>query len=254
MMKWTVKGYDTIYYIRGLFCFGLNIMILHTLQYSENIRMGMAGVCVVLVSQCLVQSYLWFKSEVESRKANDFTDFVCDTLYLDLSLPILQIIVLFVAQLTVWWFYMTSIVGYYVMYHFDRVNYMFWLVAYLTMQMTMIFNRGEDSALGNVFPIHEVHRLYMNCAHTQYNYDEDELPVRLSKCNILMRGVMGFMTNAILREIMSYTIPLMLMEFEEPMDFVVYCVGVNFICTLDDMSEKKYHMQDFTARPHASEG
>merc|ERR1719263_1873045 len=66
----------------------------------------------------------------------------------------------------------------------------------------------------------------------------------LGKVDLITRGCMGFLCNAILRDIMSYTIPLMLMGFSEPMDFVVYCVGVNFICCVDDMSEKTYVMQD----------
>merc|ERR1711865_766273 len=76
--------------------------------------------------------------------------------------------------------------------------------------------------------------------------DEKQKPVgekfQISKANIIMRGITGFFCNAILRDIMAYTIPLMLMGFSEPMGFVVYCVGVNFICTLDDMSERKYAM------------
>jgi len=66
--------------------------------------------------------------------------------------------------------------------------------------------------------------------------------VNISRVDLFMRGILGFWVNAICREIMAYTIPLMLMGFEQPMDFVVYCVGVNFICTLDDMKDKTFQL------------
>merc|ERR1719506_2042051 len=113
----------------------------------------------------------------------------------------------------------------------------------------MIFNRGSDSVLGNPFPTYDVYRLVVNAEKMTLRLkDSDDEPFKISKANIVMRGAMGFFCNAILREIMAYTIPLMLMGFAEPMDFVVYCVGVNFICTLDDMSERTFLLEDVTCR------
>merc|ERR1719329_412218 len=109
----------------------------------------------------------------------------------------------------------------------------------------MIFNRGDDSALGNAFPVHDVYRLAVKTDKVTFaleDSDEKDGQFVVSKAGIISRGMMGYLTNCILREIMAYTIPLMLMGFSEPMDFVVYCVGVNFICTLDDMSDRKYLM------------
>merc|ERR1719486_486423 len=117
--------------------------------------------------------------------------------------------------------------------------------------MTMIFNRGDDSVLGKPFPCHEVYRLATDSGKIKvHEVDENGaaikgvVPFRISKADLFMRGIFGYWVNAILREIMAFTIPLMLMGFEEPMDFVVYCVGVNFICTLDDMSKKEFDMSD----------
>jgi hypothetical protein len=249
--KWIMHGYVEVYLERAAFAFGINIIILHYLQYTSSILSGMIGVCSLLIAQSLFESYIWFASEPHEE---DDADFICDTLYLDFGLPVEQVVVLFVAQFGVWWFYMTSILG---NFDFEHVNYLFWLWAYLVMQMTMIFNRGADSVLGQPFPNADVLWIIQSSSNKADEggwwalLDENGAKgekFQISKANAIMRGLLGFFCNCILREIMAYTIPLMLMGFSEPMDFVVYCVGVNFICTLDDMSERTYVM---SSHPHA---
>jgi len=242
--KWLILGYDDPFHQRALFAFGINILILHHLQYATSIKVGIYGVCLALAGQALFQSWVWSKSEGSDEA---LTHFEADTLYLDLALPAEQIIVLFVAQVSVWWFFMTSILG---NFDFNHCNYVFWLMSYLAMQMTMIFNRGDDSVLGAMFPIHDVFKMVKNADKSTFKLADDDKaePFLLSKANVSMRGATGFFCNTILREIMAYTIPLMLMGFSEPMDFVVYCVGVNFICTLDDMSKRSYILLDVTCR------
>jgi len=253
-MRWLKCGFDEVYWQFALFSFGVNIVILHILQYAPSIRSGMLLICTILSLQAVIQSYLThlrdFEIEASSSDVSaddDLDEFACDTLYLDLALPVEQILVLFVSQCGVWWFYMTSILN---SFDFNKVNYLFWVWAYLVMQMTMIFCRGNDSALGNAFPVHDVHRICKTAHKVKFSLPaegDDKVPqFQIQSSNMLMRGVMGFFCNCILREIMAYTIPLMLMGFSEPMDFVVYCVGVNFICTLDDMSERKYQMTPLT--------
>merc|ERR1719199_1663254 len=115
----------------------------------------------------------------------------------------------------------------------------------------MIFCRGADSVLGKAFPSHDVYQLLVDCKKITLELKDADgslatprkdsgKPFRISFLNLLMRGVTGFFCNAILREILAYTIPLMLMSFADPMDFVVYCVGVNFICTVDDTKDRTY--------------
>lgn len=251
-VKWLTTEFDEIYWQFALFAFGVNVLILHILQYASTIKIGLLVVCSLLTAQALFQSYLTHlrdftfeqASSAVSEDSDDLDEFDCDTLYLDIGLPIEQILILFTGQVGVWWFYMTSILH---SIDFADVNYLFWAWAYLVMQMTMIFCRGNDSALGNAFPVHDVHRMSKVADKVKFRlHNEDaveKIPsFKIRKENILLRGVMGFFCNCILREIMAYTIPLMLMGFSEPMDFVVYCVGVNFICTLDDMTERKYQM------------
>lgn len=246
--KWLGHGYDEVYWERGFYAFGLNILILHLLQYASTVRMGMASQVVpILMAQALLQNALWFnekKDESTGPTPRPGEKFVADTLYLDLALPGFQITILFISQFCVWWFYMTSIIG---NFNFEHVNYTFWLVAFACMQMTMILCRGGDSVLGNPFPIHDVWMLITHADKVNFvleSDDDDQKPFAVAKFDIVLRGLSGFFCNAILREIMSYTIPLLLMGFSEPMDFVVYCVGVNFICTIDDMSERSYVIQD----------
>merc|ERR1711939_578219 len=142
-------------------------------------KVGMFGVCALLTAQAVLQAFIWFRAE--KRDKVDENEFVCDTLYLDLALPNLQIGVLFVAQFCIWWFYLTSILG---NFDFGQVNYWFWLVAYLTMQMTMIFNRGSDSVLGNPFPTYDVYRLIVNAEKMTLKLkDSDDEPFKISKAN-----------------------------------------------------------------------
>jgi hypothetical protein len=164
--------------------------------------------------------------------------FECDTMYMDMTLPWFQILVLFLAQIGVWWFYFSSVLW---NLNMDKINYTFWMASFIIMQVTMIFNRGDDSVLGNKFPIVEWSALMENRNRNPHlSCTEEEFgPEPLHVGSLLMRGVMGYLCNTILREIMAFTIPLMLCSFTEPMDFVVYCVGVNFICTVDDMKEDK---------------
>jgi hypothetical protein len=259
LIKWIYSGYEENYIQRFAFAAGINLVILHHLQYAANIQVGISTVCLLLTGQCLLQNGIWFCSGSQYKEKV----FLCDTMYLDLTLPSIQIACLFVAQFIIWWFYMTSILG---TFDFTHVNYAFWVSAFIVMQMTMIFNRGSDSVLGNPFPILDVYHLIVNCDRVALRLleadsgivrdsDGDELCHRqsqkklqnfthfhVSRVSLIMRGVFGFFSNAILREIMSYTIPLMLMCFSEPMDFVVYCLGVNFICTIDDMGDKTFEI------------
>merc|ERR1719163_1525147 len=98
-------------------------------------------------------------------------EMLAQTMYLDLSLPIEQVVILFIAQVCVFWFYLTSILG---NFDFVHANYAFWLVAYLAMQMTMIFNRGADSALGNPFPIHDVFRIVTTAGQVTYTLEDHD--------------------------------------------------------------------------------
>lgn len=202
-------------------------------------------VTLLLCAQALFESYVFYHEAVQLVKENELT---CVTMYLDMTLPLLQIFVVFIAQVAVFWFFMASILA---TFNFATVNYAFWLVAFLAMQMTMIFCRGEDSVLGFAFPVHEVYRLWVKCGPGMSGSmmlswpdspKEKTALIEVTKAALIFRGVLGFFCNAILREIMAYTIPLMLMSFSEPMDFVVYCVGVNFICTVDDMKDKRFIM------------
>jgi len=101
---------------------------LHILQYAPSILVGMLVICTCLCMQSLFQSFIWFKtanSDSEVSKEALATvcrheEFDCDTLYLDLSLPFEQIVVLFIAQMGVWWFYMSSILA---NFNFNNANH-----------------------------------------------------------------------------------------------------------------------------------
>jgi hypothetical protein len=245
-IKWLKYGWAELYWVQALFTFGINIVILHHLQYAETVKWGMLVVCTLLCIQACFQSFMWSKAELASDiSAIKEETLQVETMYLDLALPMEQVCVVFIAQLCVSWFYLTYILA---NFDIDRVNYTFWVVAYLTMQMTMIFCRGADSALGKAFPSHDVYQLLVDSDRITVELATAGKPFRISRASLFLRGATGFFCNAVLREILAYTIPLMLMSFADPMDFVVYCVGVNFICTVDDTKDRtyivKYHEED----------
>ena len=57
----------------------------------------------------------------------------------------------------------------------------------------------------------------------------------LTRAELITRGFFGFVVNTMFRDILAFTIPILLCKFTDPLNFVVYCVGVNFIVTIDDM-------------------
>merc|ERR1719443_2175498 len=95
-------------------------MILHHLQYASITKLAILMVCMILVLQALLQSYVWSKSELSSDDGsgieslalgNDAEEFETETMYLDLGLPTQQICVCFAAQVCISWFYMTYILA-----------------------------------------------------------------------------------------------------------------------------------------------
>jgi len=250
-VRWMRNNMQENFYERFAFTFGVNILILHSLQYTSNVKMTLLGISVLLILQSLAINFIWYW---DTRDDPEPEEFVCGTLYLNLELPLFQIFVVFVAQCSVWWFYMTSIIFNFDLHH---VNYVYWMGAYLAMQMTMIFDRGSDSVFGEPFPTPDGVRLWHQAGKVIFEEQGDKAETTFSdtvpKWNMTIRFFTGFWTNAVLREIMAYTIPVMLMGFSEPMDFVVYCVGVNFITTVDDMAAKTYVIKPL-ADPEAGMG
>merc|ERR1719171_1188275 len=98
----------------------------------------------------------------------------------------------------VFWFYMTSII-----FNLDlnSANYLYWLWAFLVMQMTMILSRGDDSVLGNPFPIHDVYVLFTKAHEVEFQLKttDDEgseaaaEPFTISKTRIFTIGLMGLL-------------------------------------------------------------
>jgi hypothetical protein len=205
---------DVDFVTRLMFTFGINIVVLHCLQYASSVPRGLMMCAAMLVGQALFQSAVWWPIEGDLGE-----EFDCETVYMDMNVPAIQIFVLFLGQISVWWFYFTSITA---NFNLSEVNYFFWLVAFIVMQLTMIFNRGDDSVLGNSFPIHEWWGMVKRANEIRFEEELDDPKngagelISIGRANLMMRGVLGFFCNTVLREIMAYTIPLMLMVSLSP--------------------------------------
>lgn len=49
--------------------------------------------------------------------------------------------------------------------------------------------------------------------------------------------------NSVLRGYLAFTVPLLLIHFSDPLDFIVYAVGVNFISQIDNITPKRYTIE-----------
>jgi len=253
---WLIYGYTGNYQRKAVYAIALNLIMLHVVQYHGDrfLLITMSGLCF---NNFVFVFYRWVPADV--MKAGGFK---CTSLYQDVAGPPVQALFCFIGQLGLILFYMEAIIsrvrgspgGF-------QVSPLFWVIAYFGMQMTAYFARGEDSALGEPWPIAEwldVARNADDCLFQEVRESEDEtmmamptmaassygphLPFKVDKWNLYMRLIMGFIVNNMFRDVLAFTIPILLAQFNDPLNFVVYCVGCNFLCTLDDMHTKTIRM------------
>merc|ERR1719498_2351999 len=69
--KWLLLGYNEHFWVQFVFTFGINIVILHHLQYALTVKWGMLTVCSLLCAQAIFQSYMWSKTELSDDIAKE---------------------------------------------------------------------------------------------------------------------------------------------------------------------------------------
>lgn len=212
-------------------------MILYLIQHFGE--RGLTAGVLLLLLQCAGTTFLWFR-KTDTMKAGHF---MAHSVYQDLSTPLLQATVVFVGQVCLIGFYMSSM---YTTVRSQQFAYVFWLAPFFCLQMGAFFNRGEDSLLGSVCNVSLWTDLIRNADHAEFIHTHhaghDEV-LQVSKLHLVMRMVYGFIVNSFFREILAFTVPILLAQFTKPLDFVVYCVGVNFIVTIDNMSHKRFDVR-----------
>lgn len=235
---WVLVGYKSEYHLKCMHTAGINFVMLHAVQYY-----GCSGLwvsMVMLVLQGALTTYIWWKGrDIFTTRTFDAT-----SIYQDLSLPFLQPCMLFFGQTLLAFFYLLSVFR---KVQTESISYVFWTGAYFCLQMSAFFNRGEASLLGTTWKTDEWVSIIQNSYVLQYEiktYAGKTDIFRPHRIDLVLRGIFGFLVNNVFRDILAFTIPVLLAHFKDPLNFVVYCVGVNFIVVLDDMTTKR-----FRARP-----
>jgi len=243
--RWLIYGYNGNYYWKYLYTAGINLLVLHGIQYYG--QKGLVAAMIALILQCGGTTYLWWKDSDTLKKGG----FQAQSVYQDISKPILQVSTVFVGQMGLITFYLSSIFS---TLHPDSISYVFWIASFFCLQMSAFFNRGEDSLLGSTWPTSAWADIIKQANVLEYSvasFDGKQKVLRVSRPDLVMRMIFGFIVNNGFRELLAFTVPILLCQFNDPLNFVVYCVGVNFIVTIDDMNPKHFKAQELgTEAPH----
>jgi len=240
-IKWLVYGYTGSYHWKYVYTAGINFLLLHGIQY--NGKLGLAAGMLFLIVQCGGTTYLWWRPAHVIKHGG----FEAQSLYQDLTKPCLQVTTVFIGQMGLIAFYLSSIFN---NLRADELSYVFWIAAFFCLQMSAFFNRGEDSLLGSTWPTSTWADVIQQADVLEYSvagYGGRKEVIRVNRPGLWMRMIFGFVVNNGFRDVLAFTVPVLLCQFADPLNFVVYCVGVNFIVTIDDMSPKFFKAQELGA-------
>jgi hypothetical protein len=221
---------------------GMDLICLFVMQHSGQ---GILIIMALILFQNVLSTVIWWKS-VDVIKQGKFTAI---SLYMDVECPTLQIIFLFIGQVALFVFFLSTLFKtendlFYEITKPDKVpSYTFWLVSYIAVQMSAIYNRGADSQLGDIWPTSFWQSLLANnesleFAAPKFGHGGFGDPFEVSTCSLAVRQVMGWTTKSVMRDGVAFVVPLFLMQSDEPMDFVLNCLAVAFITTIDQISNK----------------
>jgi hypothetical protein len=233
--KWLCVGYSGNFVWKCMYTAGINLAILHAIQYHGED--GLFRWMGILTLQTAGTSYLWWK-KVDVLKKGYFD---ASSLYQDIATPLIQAIFLFFGQVCLILFYLCSI---FKTVREETFTYVFWMATYFSLQMAAFFNRGADSYIGRTWNTSEWCDIIRHATEYEYRtkHFHGDSTLRPGYASLILRGLFGLLVNNVFRDILAFTVPVLLAQFTDPLNFVVYCVGVNFIVTIDDMSPKRFEI------------
>lgn len=199
--KWLIAGYSGSFHWKFAYTLGINLVTLHCIQY--NGQKGLLGIMIALALQTVGTTFIWWK-DINVVKTGHFNS---TSLYQDLSTPLMQTCTVFIGQMCLIIFYLSSIFN---SLRTHSLSYIFWLASFFCLQMAAFFNRSGDSYIGT----------------TWHSSQWSSIVQVANDVEFVCKGFGGrtdVHTNAL--------------------DFVVYCVGVNFIVTIDDMQPKRFDVR-----------
>eukprot|EP00931_Biecheleriopsis_adriatica_P000188 TRINITY_DN100194_c0_g1_i1.p1 TRINITY_DN100194_c0_g1~~TRINITY_DN100194_c0_g1_i1.p1 ORF type:complete len:303 (-),score=34.89 TRINITY_DN100194_c0_g1_i1:8-916(-) len=239
--RWLRYGYDRDFRLKAIHVLSLDLIILHLVQYNDRAGMGLSLLLILVQNLGSAKIFYSDKDLLKTGKLH------VDTTYNKISDSRLQAGFVFLGQLMFLVFYVHAVAkGLKAPEDVERYEYLHWVAGYVAVQMSLYFNRGHDSQLGQVMDVGSAVYIWKNIDQLQFSYvmfgGDMSAPFTLSRANWAARCTMNFIVNMTFRDIIAFTVPILLMGFHDPLNCVVYSVGVNFIATMDDCEDSIYFL------------
>lgn len=234
IFKWVRYGYRAVYWVKAVYTLGMNLMLLCFVQHF-----GTTGIYLCfgpILLQTAISTWVFWKPSDILRSGG----FSAMNMYEDIGGPGLQVVFLFVGQLSLLLMYFCALFR---AADTTTRNYTFWVTSYFAVQMSAFFNRGANSQLGQVWNGSLWLAILQNASKVSFScvaFGGKETHFRVSRWEMVGRGLAGIIVNNMFREALAFTVPIMLMFLSDPFEFVGSCLALNFIVTLDDMEAKEY--------------
>mmetsp|Transcript_123824 Transcript_123824/g.219460 ORF Transcript_123824/g.219460 Transcript_123824/m.219460 type:complete len:359 (+) Transcript_123824:94-1170(+) len=239
--KWLCYGYERKYHIKGVFVFSVNLLILHLVEFYQYT--GFVMMLLMITVQNLMSAKVFYRDvDLMERQM-----FIADCIYSAVSYPLLQACFVFLGQLLFIGFYFYTLWnGLEDIKETGKSNYFFWMAGYIAVQMTLYFNRGKDSQIGTVMDVSSSIYILKNIRQLRFSWTTftgQKSPVfKITRAHWSVRCFMNFVANMLIRDLIAYTVPVLLMSFQRPLNCVIYSVAVNFIATMDDVGDMAYDL------------
>lgn len=203
---------------------GVNLIFLHSTQYYEEHWL------LFCVAFSIAWLLLWtFKGMVNKKPRVSFTP---DNVYLDFGdTPTAKAVLICIGQCLLAKFLANSAIE---TEQSMEPSYLYWLTAFMGVQVTAIFGRGTDSQVGSPFRGSLWSFLISNASQLCLQKDGEADSFRPGAAKVYLRGLMSFVTNGIVRDSVAYITPILLMGSSSDLEFVQNALAVLFIPTLDD--------------------
>mmetsp|Transcript_3472 Transcript_3472/g.8074 ORF Transcript_3472/g.8074 Transcript_3472/m.8074 type:complete len:248 (+) Transcript_3472:604-1347(+) len=127
----------------------------------------------------------------------------------------------------------------YAKYHTNSITLGFWLLASICVQIPAFLNRGVDSQVGRTWPVEEFLGLMKINRYVHYRFGDDGPYKTYSDCELLQRFIGGFIVNTLIRDVLIFITPLVLMQAQDGMELVQNALALTFIAVMDDLGEGK---------------
>jgi len=213
---------------------GQNLVVLSFLQTMPI--QGFIVLIVMCIGNIISVLILFHDKGFQAPVGDGVINFEVSNLYEDLATPFLQVLILFVGQVSLFIL---------VVYHtfvnlksLDNLNYGFWVISFVAVQMSGFFGRGSDSQIGKTWDLERFQELVNINSLVEYKAPKAAWHT-IPMWRMRLRQFTGFTVNTFIRDVIAYLTPILLIQSDNAMDLVQNCFAVAYITTLDDMENPR---------------